>query len=69
VNKEILSTDTWYQLMKDTFEYCFDFTNSKLTQFKDIQSKQNAGLVDNCMPIVWTLETCLMNYLNRVSNS
>jgi hypothetical protein len=67
VNKEILSTDSWYQLIKGAYEYCFDLTNRKMDQLKEIQNKRDAGLVYNCIPITDTIGNCRYNYIVRVS--
>jgi hypothetical protein len=67
VNQEFLPTDTWYQLIKGAYEFCYDFTNKKLEQLKEIQSKRAAGLLFNCIPIINTKEICILNYLARVS--
>jgi hypothetical protein len=66
VNKHLQSTDSQYQSVVDSIEYCFDITNGKLEQFKEIQSKRDADLVDNCSPIATFSMQCGGRYILRV---
>jgi hypothetical protein len=66
VKKYLPSTDAQYQSVMDYIDYCFDVANGKLEQFKEIQSKREADLVDNCSPIANFAMECGGRYLLRV---